>query len=185
MSLRNVLLALLLTGAAAASWYLNYRPPAIEEPAATEGGESLGYYLVDAVFRRTSPEGRFVYEISAARIDEDPTSDYLSFDDVKISYSESEEIPWLATADHAIAPMNREFIDLHGAVQLRSTDEGSGRATTIETDAMRLEPERYLATTESPVRFAVGDDWLTANSLVADLKSDVIVASDVHAELAR
>lgn len=185
MSLRNVLLALLLIGGAAASWYFSLPPPVREAPTEAEGGESLGYYLVDAVFRRTNPEGRFVYEISAARIDEDPNSDYLRFDNVEISYSESEEIPWLATAAHASAPMSREFIDLEGAVRLKSTDEDSGRATTIETDAMRLEPERYFATTEGPVRLAVDDDWLTASRLEADLKSDVIVASDVHAELAR
>lgn len=185
MSLRNVLLALLLVGGAAASWYFNFPAPVREEPVVAQGGESLGYYLVGAVFRRTNPEGRFVYEISAARIDEDPSSDDLTFDDVEISYSESEEIPWLATAAHATAPMSREFIDLRGAVRLQSTDAGSGRATTIETDAMRLEPERYLATAEGPVRFAVNDDWLTANRLEADLRNDVIVASDIHAELPR
>jgi LPS export ABC transporter protein LptC len=183
MSLRNVVLALLLAGAAAASWYFSLPPPEPVAPAPAESGENLGYYLVDAVFRGTNPEGRLVYEISAGRIDEDPDSEYLSLDNVEISYFESEEIPWLATAAHASAPMNREFIDLEGSVRLTSRDEG--RATQIETEAMRLEPERYVATTAGPVRFAVNDNWLLADTLKADLRNDVIVASDVHAELPR
>ena len=184
-SLRNTLVALLLCCAAAASWYFALPETETESQAAARGTGELGYYLKGAVFRGMNSEGRLVYEISAARIDEHPSAEYLSLENVEISYFDAEEVPWLARAAHATAPTNREFVDLHGSVRLSSRDQSSEQHTVIETEAMRLEPERYIATIDGPVRFAVGGNWLTASRLEADLKRDVIRGSDVYGEVAR
>ena len=182
--LRNVLIALLLGAAAVTSWYLAaprgepaFRPDARDTVR-------LGYYLEGAVFRGTNSEGRLVYQISADRIEENPDAEQLRFENVEINYFESEGVPWSARAATATAPVDRAFIDLRGSVRLVSNDTQAGR-TLIETEAMRLEPDRYFATSEGPVRLAVGDNWLTAGRLEADLIDDMIRGSDVHVHIVR
>ena len=184
-SLRNVFLALLLGGAAAASWYMSLTPVDPRTPAARNGASELGYYLLGAVLRGTNAEGRLVYQISADRVDEDPDETRIQLQNVEISYFETEEIPWLARAARATAPRSREFIDLEGSVTLSTTGSDTGAPTLIETDRMRFEPERYVAVTDGPARVTVGDNWLDAAQLEANLKDDVIHSSDVHASVSR
>jgi LPS export ABC transporter protein LptC len=184
-SLRNVLLALLLVGAAAASWYLSFPQSDGELRRDADRETGLGYYLKGAVFRGMNAEGRLVYEITAARIQENPGSEYLTLEDVEITYFESEGVPWFASAAQATTPISRAFVDLSGTVRLSSTNDDAGQRTMIEADAMRLEPERYFATSEGPARIAVGENWMTASRLEADLKDDVVRGSNVYAEISR
>lgn len=184
-SLRNVLLALLLFGAAAATWYLSFPENDRTLRGDAQGAASLGYYLKGAVFRGMNAEGRLVYEINAARIQENPGADFLTLENVEITYFETEDVPWLARAAHATTPLSRAFIDLQGSVRLSSTNDAAGRQTLIEADAMRIEPDRYFAITEGPARLAVGNNWMSAGKLEADLKDDVVRGSNVYAQISR
>ena len=177
---RNILILFTLAVIAAASWLFG-RKPAPSVPVRDAAQPALGYYLKDAVFRGLDTEGRVIYRLAAGRIEQAPDSDVLELEGVEISYRDSQELPWIIRASRARSTEDRAVIELEGDVTIKSSDPGE--RALIESSDLRLEPGNYFASTNGPVRFAIGDTWIRAVGLKAYLKDERIdLESEVHAE---
>jgi len=186
VNLRNSIWVTALVGGAAGTLVLSRSLMEPELATRPESTNSLGYYLEDAQLLGMDANGEMLYEIQAKRIEELPDSEALSLLGVRIVYRDEANVAWNITAASALSTPSGTRLDLSGDVTLESHPEALGTATAILADNLRLEPESYLAATDGPVRFRVGETWINAVGLRANLKDEsILLESNVHAKISR
>lgn len=181
-SVRSSIGLLILISIAAATWLANRHEAA---PRAVQSNRQapLGYYLRDAVFFGTNEQGRIFYRVHAGLAEQRPDQDGLKLSDVTVDYRDTEHVQWQLTAEHASSMDGDPDLDLDGNVRLTSSPDDGMPGTVIEADALRLEPNHFIAQSESPVRISVGKAVLTGTGLTAHLKDDRLeLESKVHGQ---
>ena len=172
ISLRSALVLAILTAAVVGSWYL-VRQNRAEDNAAPVDTAHRGYYLKSARILGTGEDGKLLYEIRAARA-EQQDSDRIDFTDVLIHYSPTSEVPWSVNADTATIERDRNRVLLRGHVRAVSSEGFSGNDTEIRTQYLELDPEGYLAETDERVQIRIGARSLTATGMLASLKDNTL-----------
>lgn len=181
---RNVVISALLLAAVAATWYFGRAGTAPADATEVPLAPPLGYYLKDAALIGTNAEGRITYRIEAESVSEDGDRAALELDTVRVQYHDNENVSWHVSADRASAAQDRAFLELSGSVRLTSATEPGAATTVVETQRLRLEPDRYLATTSEEVAVSIGDQRLEATGMKAYLKDDRLeLESKVHGQL--
>lgn len=180
---RNLFVTALLTAAAGLSWYWSRTGTTEVQPGEARESLPLGYYLLDAEIFGTDEDGRLLYKIWAGRAEERPDEERLLLSDVRIEYRPAENVPWLLTADSGEAPMDQSYIDLSGTVELANTPSDPGERTLIKTQALRFEPETFVASSEDTVSLFLGTGRLEAVGIKVYLRDDRLeLESSVHGE---
>lgn len=180
LNARNSAVYIVLCGAALVTW-LASRPDAAEQgPSGPPAQTPPGYYLEDVALLGTDGAGVVVYRIVAARVEESGSGRDLELSDVRVQYRDREDVAWLVEAERATAPRDRSWLDLRGNIRVRSADDEPSGQVVIEADRLLLEPERYTASTDSPVTLSFEGNRLEATGLSANLKDDTLELSSVH-----
>ena len=183
LSVRSSIGVLVLISAAVATWLASRHTTA---PRADLGGARrapLGYYLRNAVLLGTNQDGMIFYRVHAGLAEQRPDKEGLTLSDVRVDYQDTEHVQWKLSAEHASAVDGDSSLDLKGHVRLTSEPSDGEPGTVIETDALRLEPRRFIALSESPVRISIGKIVLTAMGMKAHLKDDTLeLESQVHGQ---
>ncbi len=183
LNLRNVFVFVVLTAAAASSWYWSRTGTADNQPGERRESFPLGYYLTDAEISGTDEDGRLLYRIWAGRAEERPDENRLFMSDVRVEYRPVEGVPWILTADAGEAPTDESYIDLRGAVELANVPLDAGDATVIQTQALRFEPETFVASSDETVSLFLGAHRLDAVGIKVYLRDDRLeLESSVHGE---
>jgi len=183
LNVRNLLYIAFLIGAAGSSWYWSRVGPADSQPGVLSRSLPLGYYLTDAAILGTDEDGQLLYKIWASRAEERPNEDRLLLSRVRVEYSPVADVPWLLTADSGEAPADHSYIDLNGAVELVNERRDDGERTIIQTQALRFEPETYVARSEDTVSVFLGEKRLDAVGIKVYLRDDRLeLESNVHGE---
>ena len=171
ISPRETLGLAILAAAAIASWYIT-RPDADE----AQGVNSLdsgkrGYYLTSARILGTGADGHLLYELLAARA-EQQSDNRVAFTDVHINYSPQSEVPWSVDADTATIHPDEQRVRLEGHVRAVSSEGFSGNDTEIRTQYLEIDPENFTASTDRRVQIRIGARSLTATGMLASLKEN-------------
>lgn len=168
MSLRLGVTLAVLAAAALGSWYLARLYTGDEPEEVTTGVEYRGYYLKAARILGTGPDGSLLYEIDAARA-EQQADKAIEFSDVQIRYSPQSEVPWTINADVATLFPDQRRVTLSGHVTAFSADGFGGNETEIRTDYLEFDPETYIAETDERVQIRIGSRSLTGIGMLASL----------------
>ena len=184
ISPRNAALLVVLTGAALGSWYLARSDRSGDSDALPYEPAHRGYYLKSARILGTAENGNLLYEIEAARA-EQQTDRRIEFTDVRIRYSPGSEIPWTVNADAATLSEDSPRITLRGHVRATSNAGSPENETEIRTQYLELDPERFVAETDERVQIRIGARSLTATGMLASLNDDRIeLKSNVRGKIA-
>ena len=182
---RNLLLLVLLSGAATGTWLMS-RPPQESAPTASAVRPAPpGYYLRDAVIMGTDANGVVMYRIFAALVERTSETGDLLLTDVRVEYAAREAIAWHVTAERAAARSGGESLNLYGGVRLATHPADGSEPTVIETQELQFAPETYAAYAKLPVSVTRGAARLRSDSLSANLKSDRLDLERVDAQLYR
>jgi LPS export ABC transporter protein LptC len=182
MSPRAVVYVVLLSTAAIASWYLARSHSVSGETDRTYHQAYQGYYLKQARILGTSESGSLLYQIEA-ELAEQRADNRIEFTDVRILYSPQSSVPWIVNADNATLDDNDPKITLRGHVQI--INSGKDDDTEIRTEYLELDPERFIAETDSRVQIRIGQRSLTATGMVASLYDDKIeLKSNIRGKIA-
>jgi LPS export ABC transporter protein LptC len=92
-----------------------------------------------------------------------------------ISYSPSAEVPWTINAD--LATLNntdpsQTLLHLSGHVIAVSNEGFSGQATELRAPELDIDPNKYMAETDSRVQIRIGSRSLTATGMLALLQDN-------------
>ena len=180
---RNTLIYAVLAAAAGSSWYWSRAGTADGQPGELRQSLPVGYYLTDAEISGTGEDGQLLYKIWASRAEERPDEKRLFMSNVRVEYSPVEDVPWLLTADAGEAPTDESYIDLSGTVELANEPLDAGDKTIIQTQALRFEPETFVASSEATVSLFVGTRRLDVVGIKIYLRDDRLeLESSVHGE---
>lgn len=173
MSTRNLVGAILLLAGALGSWYLASSLAPSSEITETSGVRQQGFYLRDARILGTGETGALLYEI-VADYAEQQSNEQIAFERVNIKYTSGSEVPWTLTADKALITGDLQKLTLSGNVRAVSDEGFGGNATEIYTDRLELEPENYLAHTDSRVNIRIGERSISATGMEASLRENTL-----------
>ena len=171
MSPRSIIVIVLLTAAALASWYLARQNQGADAADASTESIHRGYYLKSARILGTGTNGRLLYEIQAKHA-EQQDNNRISFIDVLINYTPASGVPWILNADSALVHQGERRIRLIGHVLAVSREGFSGQDTEIRTQYLELDPENYIAETDQRVQIRIGTRSLTATGMLASLQEN-------------
>ena len=172
----------IVLGAAALLTWLASRPDADVQDAAGPPAEAPpGYYLEDVVLLGTDEAGAVLYRIVAGRVEEAGNERRLELSDVRVQYHENEDVAWLIEAERAAAPNDHSYLELRGNIRVTNSGRAPSGQVVVEADELLLEPERYAASTDSPVTVSFEGNRLEAIGLAADFRDDRLeLRSGVH-----
>jgi len=171
MTPRNLLVFILLLGAAFGSWYLasNFKEPEIVETVPDDG--SMGFYLRAARILGTDDSGQLLYEIEADYAEQQENRD-IELQNVRIRYSAGADVPWVINADLATIRDDQGLLRLSGHVVAVSNQGFAGKVTEIRTPLLDIDPNAYTASTDSRVQIRIGSRSLTATGMLALLQDN-------------
>jgi len=141
------------------------RAPAIE-------GTDFGYYLLDARLVGLDTDGSELYTLHAERIEQLPTDDSVSLQQVTVDYAPQSQTPWNASANTGRIPASGDPIELEGDVHLSRAGEEGAERVEIDTARLELAVHDRIARTPDPVTLTQGRSVLRATGLEADLVNE-------------
>lgn len=165
-----MILVAVLTAGVLGSWYLA-RQQGGDDGSAAVNTVHRGYYLKSARILGTGADGDLLYEIQAEHA-EQQDDNRIEFSVVSINYSPRSEIPWTVNADTASIERDRRRVLLSGHVTAISTE--AGYDTEIRTPYLELDPEKFLAETDTRVQIRIGERSLTATGMLASLQDNTL-----------
>lgn len=143
-----------------------------EEPdTQTQSGSEAnlpGYYLNDAELIRYNDNGKPIYTITAAKIEQDPVSDELQLKDIEIEYHE--ESNWLITADNAFLPASRDSIDFSGNVI--ALKQGDSDNIEFSSESLNYSIKEQLLSTEDNIKAVKASQIITAKGMLLDMQNE-------------
>ncbi|HEY6452096.1 MAG TPA: LPS export ABC transporter periplasmic protein LptC [Steroidobacteraceae bacterium] len=181
----RLLFALVSLAIVGALLYLQNGGSGGTDTATTELGVSEpGFVAVQASLVETGEDGRALYRLHAARIEQPQPQGPIFLSAPRLDYQPPGGNPWTLTAQDGRMPEDARSADLSGAVHAEGLPTGAGAIMRIDTEQMHLDMTAQLAT--SPVTVHV--DWdgnrLIGHGMRADLRNDRLqLASKVHGVL--
>ena len=174
MSARSMISFAVLLLAAIGSWYMARQLSKTEVVETSGKAIPSGYYLRSARILGTGIDGQLLYEIEADYAEQQDGEDIV-FQNVRIRYSDSADVPWVLNADIATVSQNHERVILKGHVRAVNSQGFDGKHTEIRTQYLEFEPNAYRAETDSRVQIRIGPRSLTATGMLALLQENRLV----------
>lgn len=171
MNYRNTVVIVVLVLAAAGSWLLVASRGEPETSSTVVSTARDGYYLVGATLKAIGPDGKYLYQILAGEVSEDPKRGAMILTDVKLTYSPELNVPWTLIAENGVID-ETERVFFSGNV--RAESGGDSIKASLITDELEIDPENYIAKTDKRVTIRVGTRSLSATGMLAFLNEDRI-----------
>jgi len=174
----------LLIGAALLTSYIVYRNPTTDDASPAGPRLGFGYYVKEARLTGTGPDGQILYRVATTAAEQVLADGTITMQDVTVDYEPAAQVPWKLRADRGQIPPDRNIIELLGNVVASTEATGvipadaaaKGRSKVapllIRTDYLELDPEAYVARTESFVAVERNRDTLHAKGMRVYLKQD-------------
>ncbi len=171
MSGRGFLATVLLLVLALGSGFLFLRTR--EDPTIATATPELGvgYYARDARLTGTDDDGRILFRISAADVEQAPADGSVALRSVSLDYDPATDLPWQLTAATGRLPAGGKMIELTGDVVAISRAPGSP-AAVIRTDSLQFDPVTRIAATDKKVVIEYAGSTVNALGLRAHLSED-------------
>jgi len=151
-------------------------------PTTTVGpARDPGYSALKAHLVQTGPDGRPVYTLDAAQIQQQPDAALVDLTQVQLSFRDASDDVWTARADRGELAQNSGIVSLAGNVQVNGMLPGSEERTEITTEHLAFDTSAQIVATRDPVTIVMTGRQLSAQGLVASLKErHVQLESAVH-----
>ena len=160
---------MVLGAAAVASAVLLSRVQDQDKQSRSEPILGDGYYLKDAELVGTGEDGELLYRISTRELQQGDGE--VEMTDVALQYEPQAAVPWELRADTGRMPPEGDILRLSGEV-VAVTREESGADATILTDYLEIDPQTFIAYTDSEVTIELNGDRVFATGMRVFLKED-------------
>jgi LPS export ABC transporter protein LptC len=140
-----------------------------------------GYAARDAEIVETGADGRPMYTLHAAVIEQQPDEATVELQRVEMDYRDANGNRWRVRAVQGRIMEDASRVELAGEVRVADSPPGDYEDASIATEQLTFDTRRDLVTTREPVTLTWSGRELHARGLVADLKAQhVRLESDVH-----
>ncbi len=140
-----------------------------------------GYSARNADLVETGPDGRPMYTLHAAEIEQQPASRVAVLDDVTMQFRDETGHVWNGRANRGFVQDGASQIDLQGAVSLWGLLPSTQQPIDLASDRLTVDTRTEIVTTSDPVVLEWNGQRLYARGLVARLREErMTLESDVH-----
>ena len=155
--------------------------------AATSGPlHDPGYSASQARLVQTGADGRPVYTLDAAQIQQQPNDGLIELQQVHLRFRDSNGNEWTARAVHGELAQNSGVVRLAGDVHVAGMLPGTTDTAEITSEHLAFDTNAQVVATRDPVTIAMAGRKLDAQGLVASLKDGhVQLESAVHGSFRR
>jgi len=141
----------------------------------------FGYVALDTDVVQTGEDGKPLYTLSAARIEQVPGSGDVGARTLTLHYAPDATQHWTLAAREALLPGGGSLLHLVGDVQVRGRPPGSTLTAQINTQRLDYDTRSQDVSTRDDVRISWGGQQLDARGLTANLKQGQLsLESKVH-----
>jgi LPS export ABC transporter protein LptC len=149
-------------------------PPAA--PLHDPGYSARGAHLV-----QTGADGRALYSLDAAQIQQRPDADTVQLQGVELSFRDTSGDNWIARAARGELTEASGLVQLSGEVHVDGTLPESTERAQISTEHLSFDTRAQIVATHDPVTLLMSGRTLEAQGLTASLKDRrVQLESSVH-----
>jgi LPS export ABC transporter protein LptC len=154
------------------------------ESAPSAGGAPLhdaGYSAQQARLVQTGPDGRPLYTLDAAEIQQQPNQDTVELEQVKLGFRDADGNDWTARAARGELAQGSGVVRLAGNVHVTGILPGTEESAEISTQHLAFDTHTEVIDTRDPVTVIMSGRELNARGMVASLKErHVQLESAVH-----
>ena len=141
----------------------------------------LGYGALKAHLVQTGADGKPVYTLDAARIQQQPDQGVVNLEQVLLGFRDDSGDMWTARAARGALAQNSGIVSLEGDVHVNGVLPGSEERAEISTQHLAFDTRSQVVATRDPVTIVMSGRQLNAEGLVASLKErHVQLESAVH-----
>ena len=157
------------------------QPESVARAATGQPLHDPGYSALQARLIQTGADGRPVYTLDAARIQQQPDRGMVELEQVRLGFRDVEGNQWTARAARGELSQGSGVVQLNGDVHVDGTLPGTGEPTRITSEHLAFDTNAQIVTTQTPVTIVMSGRELQARGLVANLKERrVHLESAVH-----
>jgi len=157
--------------------------PQHESPPAAAGAPAHdpGYSARQARLVQTGPDGRPLYTLDAAQIQQQPNAGTVELQQVKLGFRDASGNEWTARAARGELAQGSGVVRLAGDVHVDGILPGSEDSAEITTEHLAFDTNSQVVATRDPVTLVMSGRELNARGMVASLKErHVQLESAVH-----
>jgi LPS export ABC transporter protein LptC len=158
--------------------------PQPESVARTPAGQPLhdpGYSAREAQLVQTGTDGRPVYTLDAAQIQQQPNRGIVELQQVRLGFRDETGNQWTARAARGQVAQGSGVVQLDGDVHVSGILPGTAEPAVITSEHLAFDTNAQIVTTQAPVTIVMSGRELAARGLVANLKERrVHLESAVH-----
>ena len=140
-----------------------------------------GYSALNARLIQTGADGRAVYRLDAAQIRQQPDTELVDLQQVKLGFRDVSGNEWTAKAARGELAQHSGVVQLDGDVQIDGILPGTDEAAQMSSEHLVFDTNAQIVTTHDPVTIVMSGRQLHATGMVANLKErHVQLESVVH-----
>ena len=148
---------------------------------ATPAMPNPGYSARDATLIETGADGRPMYTVHAATVRQVPESQVVNLTLVQLLFRDPKGQLWHGSSDRGLILDEAARVDMIGNVKLWGLLPGTDEDAHISTDALHVNTQTEVITTQDPVMLDWSRQHLRARGMIVRLKSSqVALESDVY-----
>jgi LPS export ABC transporter protein LptC len=140
-----------------------------------------GYSAQNATLVETGPDGQPMYTVMANVIHQQPDSQQVTLDGVRLQFRDPKAQVWHGSSDRGLIVNDAARVEMLGDVNLWGVLPGSDQAAHITTDWLQVNTQSQVVSTQAPVALDWNGQHVRARGMTVRLKSSQIrLQSDVH-----
>jgi LPS export ABC transporter protein LptC len=140
-----------------------------------------GYSALQARLVQTGADGRPLYTLDAAQIQQQPNSDTVELQQVTLGFRDANGNEWKARAAQGELAQGSGIVHLAGNVHVAGILPGSAEPAEMNTQHLSFDTKTEVLATRDPVTLLMSGRELNAQGMVASLKDrHVQLESAVH-----
>jgi lipopolysaccharide export system protein LptC len=140
-----------------------------------------GYSAQQARLVQTGPDGRPIYTLDAAQIQQQPNQGTVELQQVKLGFRDASGNEWTARALHGELVQGSGVVALSGDVHVYGLLPGTNDPAQIISDRLAYNTRTQVVSTREPVTLVMSGRELNATGLMANLRERrVQLESAVH-----
>jgi LPS export ABC transporter protein LptC len=145
-----------------------------------------GYSAMNARLIQTGADGRPVYTLDAAQIQQQPNNGLVDMQQVQLGFRDSSGNEWTARSLRGELAQNSGIVQLDGDVHVAGILPGTDETAEITSQHLAFDTNAQVVSTNDPVTLVMSGRKLDARGLVASLKErHVQLESAVHGSFSR
>ncbi|HVN44060.1 MAG TPA: LPS export ABC transporter periplasmic protein LptC [Steroidobacteraceae bacterium] len=157
------------------------QPESVAHATSAQPLHDPGYSALQARLVQTGADGRPLYTLDAAQIQQQPDRGLVELEQVRLGFRDESGNQWTARAARGELTQESGLVQLDGDVHVSGILPGTSEPAEMSSPHLSVDTNAQIVTTQDPVTIVMSGRELAARGMLANLKERrVHLESAVH-----